>query len=115
MSDGFFSDEELTERFVRAHERLADAIEGIFSEARSAGVRYWPMPSKQKEAVLSRVESDEERDTRLQGARHRTVQEALDPTIDEVPDEYIGERTRQWLRDHPKEAKKPTLSGEELL
>ena len=106
--------EECFERLVMAHERLALAIESFVDEVRRAGMRYWPLPSQQREAVVSRVESEEERELRMQGARRRTVNEVVDPTVEEVPDEFIGERTRQWLRDHPKEVKKSIPSGEDL-
>jgi hypothetical protein len=87
--------------------RIASAFEGIYNEIRRAGIRYWPSAKEQKQAVLSRVESDDERARRSQGARLRTVAEVIDPTIDdEIPDDFLGERTRQWLRDHPQEARK---------
>jgi hypothetical protein len=95
------------ERFVVAFELIASSLKGLHEELRRAGYRYWAQPREQKEAVVSRVESDDERSRRNQGARRRTIEEVIDPNADEEDsEEYVGERTRQWLRDHPKEAKK---------
>ena len=102
-------DEDQSERFVQAFERIASALEGIYGEAKQAGTRHWPEQRIQREAVVSRVESDEQRELKQQGARRRTVQEVIDPEAQEQEEEYgeiIGERERQWRRDHtetPKE------------
>ena len=98
--------EDQSERLVLAFERIATALGDIRDEVRRAGTRYWPQPKQQREAVVSKVESDEERDRKLQGARRRNISEVIDPDFDEtIGDEFIGERTRQWHRDHPQEAK----------
>ena len=96
-------DQEQEERLVLAWEGISTALKGIRDELRRAGNRFWPQPKEQKQAVVSRVESDAEREQKLQGSRRRTVQEVVDPNAEENPDEWIGERTRQWLRDHAPE------------
>ena len=91
---------------VLAFERIANALEGLHEEAKRAGIRFWPGPKEQKQAVVSKVESDDERAKRNQGARKRTIADVIDPNAeDEDTEEFIGERTRRWLRDHGKEAK----------
>lgn len=101
--------EDQEERIVLAFERLATALRDLHDEVRRAGKRYWPQPKEQKEPVLSRVEVDEERDRKRQGARRRTIEEIIDPNATEEEEEYIGERTRQWLRDHPSETRQQTI------
>jgi hypothetical protein len=99
--------EEQFESIVLSFQSIASALEGLHEELKRAGIRYWPQPREQKEAKLTRVESEDDRSRRSQGARLRTVAEVIDPTIDdEIPDDFLGERTRQWLRDHPQEARK---------
>jgi hypothetical protein len=107
--------ETLNERIVIAYERIALALEGLRDEAKKAGAIYWPLPKEQREAVLTRVETDQERELRMQGARRRTIEEVVDPNVEEPEEEYIGPRTRQWMKDNPNERKVPTPSGEELI
>lgn len=99
--------EEQNERLVLAFERIASSLEGMHEEAKQAGSRYWPNPKQQREAIVSRVEPDDERARRMQGARRRTIEEVINPDAEENEEEYteiIGERTRMWLRDHPESA-----------
>lgn len=97
---------------VLAFERIANALEGLHEEAKRAGIRFWPGPKEQKQAVVSKVESDDERAKRNQGARKRTIADAIDPNAeDEDTEEFIGERTRRWLRDHGKEAKEKVANA----
>ena len=107
--------EDQEERLVLYFELIVKAIEGLREEAKRAGERYWPSQREQKEVVVSRVESAEDRERKLQGTWRRTAGEAIDPSIDEEPEGFVGERTRKWLRDHPKEVKKtevPDASSE---
>jgi hypothetical protein len=100
--------EALNERLVIAYERIAIALEGLRDEAKKAGGRYWPPQQPQKEAILTRMETDKERELKNQGARLRTVAEVIDPNAkeEELEDEYIGARTRQWMKEHPPEKSK---------
>lgn len=107
--------EELSERLVLAFERIAIAMEGIRDEAKRAGAIYWPQKQVQKEAIVTRVEAEDDREKKMQGARRRTIDEIIDPNVVEAEDEYVGARTKQWLKDHPQEKKAPTPSGEELI
>jgi hypothetical protein len=108
--------EELVERLVISFERLALAVEGLRDEAKKAGLKYWPPQKEQREPILTRNEGDKEKEVRNQGARMRTVQDAVDPEKDDdLEEEDIGPRARQWMKDHPQEKKVPTPSGDELL
>lgn len=108
------TEEEQEERLVIALERIASAFEGVCEEAKRAGVKFWPQQKEQREAVLTRVETDDEREKKMQGARRRTIDEIVDPNVEEAEEEYVGARTRQWLQEHPPK-KAPTPSGDELL
>lgn len=106
-------DDQLLERLVLSFESIAESLKAIHEETKQAGARYWRSPKQQKEAIVSRVEPEDERAKRMQGARRRTIEEIVDPNAEEDEEEYneiIGERTRQWYRDHPQEAKKVTSS-----
>jgi hypothetical protein len=75
------SDQE--ERLLLALERIACAFEGLRDEAKRAGAVYWPQKQVQKEAIVSRVETNEDRELKMQGARRRTINEIIDPDVEE--------------------------------
>jgi len=96
-------------RLVVAWERVASALEGLHEETKRAGKRFWPEPGQQREAVLTRVETEEDRAKKRLGLADESIpiNEWLD--IGDTGEEYIGERTAQWLRDHPKENKEAKI------
>jgi hypothetical protein len=94
-------EDQFNERLLVSLERIASAFEGLHEEAKRAGAFYWPQKQVQKEAIVTRVETDDERELKMQGARRRTIEEVVDPNVEESEDEYVGARTKQWLRDHP--------------
>ena len=100
-------DEELLRDLTESFKIIAQSLSGIYEIQRQRLIRDYPTPREQRQSVVTKVESDDDRARRNQGARLRTVAEVIDPTIDdEIPDDFLGERTRQWLRDHPQEARK---------
>jgi hypothetical protein len=103
MSEENIPEDDLQERLVLCFESLAKSIGGIHDELRKAGTRFWPEPKPQREAILTRTESDKEKELRQQGAWRRTAEEITDPEAEEFPDEEIGSRTAAWLREHPSE------------
>ena len=105
-------DEQQEERLVIAYEKIAVALGGIHDEVSRAGLRFWPQQREQREAIVTRVESDRDRELRLQGVRRRNISEITDPVAEEQEEDYevIGERTRQWLRDHPEEKKRAKVN-----
>jgi hypothetical protein len=99
--------EEQEERLVAACEEIGKALSGLREEAKRAGARYWPQQREQRETVLTRVETDEEREKKMQGARWRLFSEILDPNaVEEEEDESVGARSHQWLKEHPPEKPK---------
>jgi hypothetical protein len=98
------------DRLVVAWELIAKSLGGIHEEISRAGKRFWPEPGQQKEAVLTRVETEEDRAKKRLGLADESIpiNEWLD-LGDPESDAYIGERTAQWLRDHPKENKEAKI------
>jgi hypothetical protein len=96
------------ERLAFAFERIATALESFNEEFRQAGTRYWPRPGQQKEAVLSRVPTEEDKIRERQGlADDRPIKDWLEELGDpEGEAEIVGERSRQWIIDHPPEKAK---------
>ena len=102
------------ERLVVAYEVIGKALEGIHEEIRLAGKRYWPAPGEQREPVLSHVPNEEDEARRNLGITDEPINKWLEPDwLDEADTDAIGERSRQWLQDHPpQEAKKPDARAE---
>jgi hypothetical protein len=109
---------EQNDRLVVAWELIAKSLEGLHEEVRKAGKRYWPEPGQQRESVLTRVETEEDRAKKNLGLADESIpiNEWLD-IGDPESESYIGERTAQWLRDHPKENKEAKVvdAGSEAI
>ena len=100
---------EQNDRLVVAWELIAKSLEGLHEEVRKAGKRYWPEPGQQRESVLTRVETEEDRAKKNLGLADESISinEWLDIGDPEGEDEgIVGERSRQWRIDHPKEKAK---------
>lgn len=95
-------DTEREDRLVAAWERLATALEGIHEAARSAISKHWPEPV-QREVVVTRVESQEERAKKEQGklVPQGGITDWLSESFTD-DDEYVGPREREW-RDRQKQ------------
>jgi hypothetical protein len=104
-------DEDKFERLVLCFESISRSLEGINETAKRAGNRFWPEQPKQKEAVWSRVETDEDRAKKNLGVSDESISidKWLEPDWIEDDGGIIGERSRQWLRDHPEEGEKATV------
>ncbi len=100
--------EDREERLVVSFEKIANALGGLHEEVRKAGKQYWPEPRQQKEAVLSRVPTEEDRIRERQGIDDgMPIDEWLSALGDpEGEAGIVGERSRQWIVDHPPEDKK---------
>jgi hypothetical protein len=93
------------ERIVLSFESIARSLEGLNETAKQAGKRYWPEPGQQREAVLSHVPNEEDEARRNLGISDGPIEDWY--TLTPAEDEPIGERSAQWLKDHPEEIKKP--------
>jgi hypothetical protein len=87
------------ERLVLSFESIARSLEGLNETAKQAGKRYWPAPGEQREPVLSHVPNEEDEARRNLGISDGPIEDWLEL------DEPIGERSAQWLKDHPEEGK----------
>ena len=91
------------ERLVLSFESIARSLEGLNETAKQAGKRYWPAPGQQREAVLSHVPNEEDEARRNLGISDGPIEDWY--TLTPAEDEPIGERSAQWAKDHPPEAK----------
>lgn len=101
--------DELIERLASSFDKIATALEGIHEEVRKSGKRYWPEPGQQKEAILSRVPTEEDKIKERQGIDSSIP---IDQWLTDIGDPegedlgIVGERSRQWFIDHPEEKAK---------
>lgn len=85
--------EEQEERFVLAFEQIAEALEGIHEIKQKQFDKQWPERQKTREAVYSRLPTEEDLIREKQGTSGESLKEWL--TFSE--DELIGERERAFL------------------
>ena len=109
--------DELIERLALSFDKIAKALEGLHEEARKSGKRFWPEPGQQKEAVLSRVPTEEDKIKELQGSGddipiNQWLEDLGDPEGDAG---IVGERSRQWVIDHPPEKQKVVNASSEVV
>jgi hypothetical protein len=102
----------LVERLVVSQERLATALEGLNETYRRHYDRQYPERRQVRDAVVTRVPTEEDRLREAQGgSATRPLSEWLSEVQDEEEEsEYIGVRERDWLSaqgregDHAEEA-----------
>ena len=96
------------ERIVVSFEKIAKGLTGIHGELKRAGKRYWPEPGPQREPISTHVLSEEEkRAEQRRKAESIPIEEWLTNLGEPNEDDGIfGERSRQWLKDHPPEKPK---------
>lgn len=100
------------ERLVKAFEDIADAArriarsqEGLEQSAKKAVENLWPEPKTPRQAVVTHVPTEEEK---LRERQHGAEPAGSDWFTDlGIGEPFIGERERQWIKDHP-----PTESSE---
>lgn len=88
----------LAGRFVSAFERIAISLEGINETHRQQFQRQYPEKREVREAILSRVPSEEDRLREEQGASSQPIDEWLGE-LDEETKQDIGVREREWLQE----------------
>ena len=68
--------------------RIASAFEGMNEELRKAGNRYWPEPKPQREAIVSRIQNEEDKAKENLGiGDDRPIKEWLNDLGDEEDDD----------------------------
>lgn len=76
---------DLDERLVAAFEQIADALAGINDTQKRQFAKQWPEPTKRREAIITRVPTEEDLIREEQGAS------------DEPIEEWIGLREKEFL------------------
>jgi hypothetical protein len=76
---------ELEERFVTAMEQIAEALAGIHDTQKKRFAKQWPEPGKKREAIVTRVPTEEDLIREEQGASNEPIEE------------WIGFREREFL------------------
>jgi hypothetical protein len=85
---------EQDERFVRAVEQIAAALEGIHVTQRKEFERQFPDPQKFREAIVTRIPTEEERIREALGSSTNSLKEWLGELGEE---EIVGRREREFL------------------
>lgn|SRR5208337_445302 len=101
--------EDQAERLASAFDKIASALGGLHEEIRRAGKRYWPEPGPQREVVITRVPTEEDKIRERQGANISTEEWLRNLGTPEEDDNSVGERSRQWIIDHPEENQKTKI------
>jgi hypothetical protein len=90
------------ERFVLSWEKLAAALEGLNETYRRQFEKHHPERPQRREAVVSRVQTEEDRLREAQGASTQPLNDWLSEVEDEEEGrEFVGVREREWLDAHP--------------
>lgn len=97
-------DEDWT-RLADSMGKIAEALAGLNDTAKRAYERQFPEQRSPVEAVFSRVPSDEDKILEAQGATdRRPIRDWLGGIPVDDPEEYIGEREREFLANQKAKA-----------
>lgn len=106
------------ERLVSAWEGIAKGLGDLNEAARSAISKQWPDPRERREAVVTKLETPEEKRKRETGNTTGPIEEWLGEFDDEQGE--IGPRERAFLdsqakqspsTEAPKKARRPRTAG----
>jgi hypothetical protein len=109
--DGPLDRKDAISRLAEAFERIAVALEGLDGTGRTAVTKLWPEPAGQREVIVSKVETEDERVAREQGKA--IPKSGLNEWLAEDfggEDELVGEREREFLQ-HQREKLDAKLSA----
>ena len=98
MSEDIPEKEDTISRLANVFERIASALEGLNGTGRTAITKLWPEPAGQREVIVSKVETEEERVAREQGKA--IPKSGITDWLSEGfggEDELVGEREREFL------------------
>jgi hypothetical protein len=86
------------ERFVLSFEKIATALEGLDETYRRHLEKLYPERGEFREAVVTRVKTEEDRIREAHGASDKPLDEWLSEVENEEEEsEFIGIRERRWL------------------
>jgi hypothetical protein len=86
------------ERFVVSFEKIAVALEGLNDTHKRIYERQFPQRSEVREAVVTRVPTEEDRIRETQGASNVPIGDWLADIEEE--EENIGFREQEWISRH---------------
>jgi hypothetical protein len=92
--------EDLEIRLVVAFEQIAEALTGIYETGERQFAKQWPERKEVREAVVTRIPSEEDRIREQHGSGDEPTEQWL--TLNE--EEAIGEREREFLDGQRREA-----------
>ena len=90
------------ERFVVSFEKIAFALEGLNETYRQIYEKQFPERREVREAVVSRVPTEEDRIREAQGASNMSIGDWLSDIAEQ--EDNIGVREREWIETHPQES-----------
>jgi hypothetical protein len=85
--------DEQVDRLVEAFERMAGAAEGIYETQRREHEKRWPAAGERREAIVTRVPSEEDRIREEQGAGGGSLKDWLGLE----DEEFAGVREREFV------------------
>jgi hypothetical protein len=86
------------ERFVLSFEKIGTALEGLDETYRRHLDKLYPARAERREAVVTRVQTEEDRIREAQGSSAKPLDQWLSEVEEEEEErEYIGVRERVWL------------------
>jgi hypothetical protein len=103
------------ERFALCCERYATALEGLNDTYRRHLEKLYPERPQRREAVVTRVQTEEDRIREAHGASNRPLEEWLSDVEDEEAESsFVGVREREWLdAQKPREEREGDHGGAE--
>ena len=88
----------LADRFVSSFEKIAAALEGMSETYRRQHEKQYPDRGQVREAIVTRVQTEEDRIREAQGASVKPLSGWLSEVEDEEEEsKHIGVREREWL------------------
>jgi len=85
--------EDLEIRLVVAFEQIAEALTGIHETNERQFAKQWPEPRERREAVVTRVPTEED----LIREKHGSSEESLEQWLIPPDEDIIGPREREFL------------------
>jgi hypothetical protein len=92
------------DRFISSFEKIAAAMEGLNETYRRHLEKLYPEPKPYREAVVTRVQTAEDKIREAHGAGVQPLDQWLSEVQDEEEqNEFIGVREREWLSGQKRE------------
>jgi hypothetical protein len=101
------------ERFVLSFEKIGAALEGLNETYKRHLEKLYPERPERREAVVTRVQTEEDRIREAQGASGQPLGDWLSEVDDEEEErEFVGVREREWLSARRQKPKEPEAGSD---